>query len=344
MKKLPIIFVALLLATFSLLLTPTVSAETVGLATTQDLYDIEVFAGDSYEGQITVFNQSDNLALPVSVKLNLWNLKEDSDDIEFIQAEEALNAVKWFSFGEGTQFLLTEKDSFDEAKTVPFTINVPQDTPPGSYFVMMRFEAVIPPHYFEETGPRTIPEVGVLFFIRVVDLSLEGAGVDDYSAEIVVLEPKDRDPLPLTASLVPLPKADAGVFEGMIRKITASVRNDGIYHFKTEGFVEVKNMFGTKIAEAELPKKIMMPGRVRSFDVELIGEESFWQRNFRIGPYSATMLLSVPGRDNPVVRTMTFWTFPWKVMSLVVIMLLLITEFRKRIFKAIKVLTSKEIS
>ncbi|MDX1607671.1 MAG: hypothetical protein R3251_00465 [Candidatus Spechtbacterales bacterium] len=336
MKKFLIFFTILLFAS-----TSSVNAEEVGLAATQNLFDIEIFSGNSYEGEITVFNQSDNLALPVGVKLNLWNLSENTDDIEFIQAEEALNATKWFSFEEGTEFLLTEKDTSEEAKTIPFTINVPQDTPPGSYFVMMRFEAIIPPHYFEETGPRTIPEVGVLFFIRVVDLSLEGERIN-YSAQIVALEPKDKDPLPLTASLIPLPRAEAGVFEDMVREITASVQNDGIYHFTTEGFIEVKNMFGTKIATADLPKKIMMPGRVRSFDVEILAEESFWQRNFRLGPYSATMLLTVPEHKQPIVRTMTFWTFPWKALALVVIMLLLITEFRNRIFKAIKVLTSKQ--
>lgn len=340
MKKIIIILsIFFIYIVYSILNIPMVFAEPIGFATTQSLYNLEILPGRSYEGEITVFNQSENLALPIGIELSLWNLREDSDDIEFIIAEEALNATKWFEFEDGTNYLLDVKDTPDEDAQVYFKISPPTDTPPGSYFVIMRFNAIIPPHYFTEEGPRIKPEVGVLFFIKIPNPTLEG-NLISYRAEIVGLEPKNKEESINFLARI-LPRAEAGVFESIVKEMTAKIQNTGIYHFETRGFIEFKNIFGRTMARTELPSRIMMPNRTRSFPVSVIEEEGFWKRNTHIGPYTATMVLNVPDSSEVLVRTITFWAFPWKNLILIIFIFAASFLMRKRIVLFTKVLFGK---
>ncbi|MEX2144838.1 MAG: hypothetical protein WD712_00445 [Candidatus Spechtbacterales bacterium] len=342
-------FAVLLLTTYYLLPTYSASAEAIGIAITQTTYNIEVLPGDSYSGQITVFNQSENLPLPVNLKLNLWNIRENSDlsaeasaqadDIEFVTAEEALNATKWFDVGGVSSYLLGAKDTPEEDRQVNFTINVPAETPPGSYFVIMRFSAVIPPHYYTELGPRANPEIAALFFIRVPNLNLDGA-TNDYNAEISELTPKGQESIDFLARI--FPAAEAGVFEDIVKEMTARVRNTGIYHFAASGTVTIHNMFGVEVARGELPKKIMLPNRTRAFDITVQNEGGFLARNFNLGPYTATMVLEVPDSASPIVETIHFWAFPWKALLASLFAIVVVVIFHRRVWLAARVLISRK--
>ncbi|OGZ61251.1 MAG: hypothetical protein A2919_01410 [Candidatus Spechtbacteria bacterium RIFCSPLOWO2_01_FULL_43_12] len=331
----PSIYVAL----FTLAVSPA-NAETIGIAITQNTYDLEILPGDSYAGQITVFNQSESLPLPVNLKLDLWNLREDSDDIEFVFTEDALNATRWFDLGGPTSYLLGAKDTAEEDRQVNFTISVPSETPPSSYFVIMRFEAVIPPHYYIESGPRANPEISALFFIRVPNLNLDGA-ISDYDAEIAELAPKGVESIDFLARI--FPNAEAGVFEDAVKEMLARVRNTGIYHFTAKGTITIHNMFGAEVARGELPRKIMMPNRIRSMDILAESTGGFLSRHFNLGPYTATMVLEVPGNGEPIVETIHFWAFPWKVLSATTFILLLVIIIRRRIFGAMKALVYRKM-
>jgi len=130
------------------------SAVSAGLGVGSAIKDIEIPAGLTQKDSITLFNNSTSTPLPVHLDLVLWNLKVDADEIEFVRAEEALNATRWFDL-EVTDFILEP----GEAREIKYTISPPLNVSPGSYFVMMRFQPTFPEFYFEEKGPRFIPEV-----------------------------------------------------------------------------------------------------------------------------------------------------------------------------------------
>jgi hypothetical protein len=299
------------------------SAATIGLATTKDTFDLEIPAGDSYKGDLTVFNTSAEVALPVDVQLSLWNLKENSDDIEFITAEPALNATKWFEVNP-TEMILEPDDS----KKINFTIKTPKDVSPGTYLVMMRFQAVLPEHYFEEQGPRFVPELGVLFFIKVPYLALE-EGKPGYGAEIISVDPKDTNHIGWLEKIF-VGQAKAGVFEDAVKTLVAKVRNTGIYHFKSSGYVEIKNLFGKTVAKIDLKERYLLPNKDRNLGIQVLPPppgktDSFasnlwnsivyqFKKNSYLGPYSATLTLAIPDKP-PVVSTINFWVIPWKFWS-----------------------------
>ncbi|MBI2113452.1 MAG: hypothetical protein HYT50_02645, partial [Candidatus Wildermuthbacteria bacterium] len=266
---------------------------------TRNIFDIQLLPGDSFKDDITVFNLSKDIALPLRIELSLWDINEDSDDIEFVYSEPALNASSWFSL-ETRDIVLQP----DESRSVAFDINVPKDVSPGSYLVMMRFQ---PQLALDSGAVSTIPELGVLFFIQISLLGLEQDS-PLYSATIESFDASHAKGVPLIS------RARAGIYEDMAQEFLAKVKNNGIYHFKTSGFIEIKNMFGTTVARAELPEKYLLPNRVRNIEIQVQEDPSFWKRLLQVGPYSAVMVLNVPGQKDPLLATMGFFAFPWKII------------------------------
>lgn len=321
-------------------------AEEIGLAVSKNTFDLEILAGDSYTGDLAVFNTSKKVALPVNIQLSLWDLKEDSDDIEFMESEPALNAAKWFEINP-TKMIL-EPDGFQE---INFTIKAPEDVSPGTYLVMMRFQAVLPEHYFEEEGPRFIPELGVLFFIKISLLNLERVE-NPYQAEIASVEPKDASHIKLLENIIN--PAKANVLENAVKTLTAKIKNTGVYHFKASGFVEIKNLFGQTAARADLENRYLLPDRYRKIDIKVFPPlpektdsyiTNLWnsisyalKENSYLGPYNAILTLNIPN-EPPVVYQTNFWVMPWKIIAAIVFVLALAVFFVKRIKLAAKMLT-----
>ena len=348
---------ALLVTNYYLLpntLIPKVNAISAGLGVSKSVADFEIPAGTTHSDKITVLNNSTSTALPVHIDLLLWNLKEDSDDIEFIRAEEGLNATKWFDI-DTVDFILEP----GATRKINYTIGPPRNVSPGSYFVMMRFQPTFPEFYFEEEGPRFIPEVGSLFFLKVPFLSLDGEA-NAYSAEIVSLEPGGSQKIGLINNF--LPEANAGVFDGAVKVLIAEIANNGIFHFKASGNIKVKNIFGRTVAEAELPGKFLLPNRTRPIETIILPAPTtedlpFLSRTFKsitynlktntyFGPYSAIITLSIPG-NTPVVESVNFWVVPWQFWLIVGVisagLVLIFRRGRGRFTLALKVLIERKI-
>jgi len=338
-KVLRFVFLVILLhSIFQIPNSPSALAAEVGLGVNKNTFDLEILPGQTHKGELVVFNTSPDVSLPVHVQLNLWDLREDTEDIEFITAEPALNATKWFKLNSSD--LIIEPD---KSKELGFNITPPDDASPGTYLVMMRFQAVLPEHYFEEEGPRSIPELGVIFFIRVPLITLEG-NMTKYAAEIVSVEPKDADRFFIS-------RAKANVFEDAVKTLIAKIKNTGIYYFKSSGYVEIKNAFGETVYKKEIGERYLLPNRTRSLEIETLpppptrSENQSWFRNSLnsiyyilysnsyLGPYSATLTLSIPN-EPPVVSTINFWVIPWKfwlpILAVFFLILYILIKFRHR--------------
>lgn len=329
------------------------SAAEIGLASSKTRFDVELLPGQSYEGLVTVMNQSPEVALPVHVIVSPWQLDEDTDDIEFVANEPLLNASSWFDVSR-RDFILEK----EEAQTIPFAIRAPAQASPGSYLVMMRFQPTLPEHYFTEDGPRFIPELGVLFFINIHHLSVDGDQTR-YAVSIESFKVDDQEQSSGALAWLLPQAAEASVFDDAVNTFVAQVRNTGIYHFKASGYVVVKNVFGATVAIVPLPERYLLPGRSRSFDVSVSSVSnteppSFGSRVMHwlhdqsyLGPYRATMVLGVPtegGEVVPVSVSTGFWIVPWKLGILVLALLITILFFvsrRKRLTLAWRALRGR---
>ena len=110
--------------------------------------------------------------------------------------------------------------------------------------------------------------------------------------------------------------------------IQAQIKNLGDLHIKPKGNITVTNLFGGKVAELALDEQNIFPGGIaRDY-------ENSFGKGFLIGPYTAKLVASY-GKDNnlPLMATVTFWIFPWKitlVVILLVIAIILGTKYMKK--------------
>lgn len=99
--------------------------------------------------------------------------------------------------------------------------------------------------------------------------------------------------------------------------IQTQIKNLGDLHIRPKGSITVTNLFGGKVAELALDEQNIFPGGIaRDY-------ENSFGKGFLIGPYTAKFVASY-GKDNnlPLMATVTFWVFPWKI-TLVAILLVI---------------------
>jgi len=296
----------LLLSTFYILHSVSVAyAAEVGLSVTKNLFDISLVPGDTYEGTLIVFNQS-AAKIPVKVQLSLWDI-DSADELLFVDPTGNNDPTRWFDLGTSERFTLEPEGDHD----LPFSINPPAATPAGSYFVIMRIIPDLPESAFEAAGPRFIPELGVLFFIGVAPLNLEGER-STYDGRISSFTPQGEGRLTLLERVTP--GAAAGIYDELVRRFSVALENRGLHHFKAKGEVTLTNMLGFPVARFELPSRYLLPGHVRTFSAAASANDTWWERNGHLGRYTARLTLVVPEQELPQVSDISFWVFPWQLL------------------------------
>lgn len=324
----------------------------LGMAVDNSLFDLAAFPGETINNKLKIINKNPNAPLPVSITLTLWDVKNDTGDIEFVENSPAINPVKWFTFSGGTELLLEA----GEEKTINFTITPPKDAAPGSYFVMSRFNPALPEIYFDQGNARQIPQIGALFFIKVSPLMLDGKEVA-YAASIKTIQIISHANQVKTLEDLVMPKAQAGVLDEAVQKMVISIVNSGIYHFKSAGYVEIKNWYGRTVDKISLPERYLLPGKTRTIKMNTLvlneNIKSFWARLWNliyatfktktyIGPYTALIHLNIP-ETKAVEAHVTFWILPWKFWSPLLLVLgivaIFLWHFRNRVRQALRVLS-----
>jgi len=99
--------------------------------------------------------------------------------------------------------------------------------------------------------------------------------------------------------------------------IKTQIKNKGDLHIRPKGAITVTNLFGGKVAELKLDEQNIFPGGIaRDY-------ENSFGKGFLIGPYTAKFVASYGKNNNlPLMATVTFWVFPWKI-TLVIILLVI---------------------
>lgn len=361
-------------------------AAEVGFQISHSLFDLSLLRGKSHYEYIRLENKSD-VALPARIVITPWNYNEQTDDIEFIAAEPQLNAAKWFDIYKIDQDTLNSlwekftKQTIDierdlkNAKSVtdliinPKTteillikINPPPDAAPGSYQIMVQFQPVIPPSYFTEGATALIPEIGAIFFINIPCFDLDQNDPKClYGAEIKTITPTGVKQMELFKKLFGFvlgTSALAGIFEEKINNVALRVVNTGLFHFRLNGSLEIKNVFGRTIKKIALPARTIPAKRSRTIDIQLNVDETggrgqpihkrfaaWLQNQLYFGPYRATLALNLPtpaiSGVAPITSEARFWIIPWKFWLAFIALLsggaYIFLRGRKRIRIAIKV-------
>jgi hypothetical protein len=100
-------------------------------------------------------------------------------------------------------------------------------------------------------------------------------------------------------------------------KLGANITNNGDTHIRPIGKFTVKNMLGKVIASKDIPEGNIFPGGISRLYEQTVGKK--WM----FGRYTATFMATYGRANNlPLMATVAFWVFPWKIAVLILVLLI----------------------
>lgn len=184
--------------------------------------------------------------------------------------------------------------SIDSRKSVDViaTINVPADAEPGGHYGVIRFSGRAPD--IDGVGVGLSASVGTLLLVRV-------------SGEI-------NESLDVKEFFVSQNEKQSSFFERGPIVITTRFVNTGNVHVKPIGQVVVRDMLGRTVSTVTVnqTKGNVLPDSIRRFDMK-------FDNSLLFGRYTADLSVAYGTKGQAIVRTISFWVVPWKLLLLIII-------------------------
>ena len=210
-----------------------------------------------------------------------------------------------------------------ERKTVPFSIQVPQNADPGGHFAAI-FWGTTPPQA-KEGGQVTVgAKTGILVLLTVSGEIKGGGGLLEFSTEN---KQKIFNFPPIT--------------------FIYRFQNNSADRIKPEGEIEIKNIFSRTLATlpANKTEGNVLPGSIRKFEVSWITQKDVvkgeteipkeaktgffgavkkqW-KDFHFGRYSALLNLKYGTKNEEAKANYGFYIIPWQLLSVIIVILVVI--------------------
>jgi len=268
-------------------------------------FEISGDPGQTLSGEIILFNGQDTTETFYS-SFEKFEARGEGGEPHFIPVTEGL--ATWIK----TDAQVTLKPG--ERKTIPFTIDIPQDAEPGGHFATI-FWGTTPPEITEQGQVVIGAKVGTLILLTVSGEIREGGGILEFGTENKVFTS-----LPIT--------------------FFYRFANDSNDRIKLDGEIEIRNIFGvrTVVLEANPVQGNVLPASIRKFEVEWEAqnnpeekEKGFFAtvghqwRNFAFGMYTAE--LNLFWRDRTASANWRFFIIPWQLLSVIIVILAIIGFF-----------------
>ncbi len=179
-----------------------------------------------------------------------------------------------------------------EGRTIPFTIVVPKDAPPGGHFAVIWWSTTPPGPAGKQVS--IVTRAGILVYLTVSGDIKESGILTNFLA--------DR------------------FFSGPPFNFTVSFLNTGNSYLKPEGRIVIKNLFGKERASAAVNEfgSNILPQSEKSFNVQIQSDSFFF------GLYRAEINLLYGTNQQKITQSFWFWVLPWKALVVFIIILFLI--------------------
>ncbi len=297
----------LLIFVFSLLLGGMPFAKAIGI-TPIKYDDIVVDPGESVTRQMTVYNESKTKKTYYMHTKSFAAEGEDGGQT-FLDSETGL--VQWVSYSQNEMTLDGGEDI-----TIDVNIDVPMDAEPGGHYAVSFVTLDPPSEDGIASGASLGSNVGLLLLVKVNGDINE----DSELLEFGIVEEKTKgNRLPTT--------------------FYTRTKNSGTVHFKPRGTIDIYNMIGRKSESVPanplggnvLPKSVRrlearwLKSEDHNTDGGFFKELSNEWHNFALGRYKAVLNMEWSETQEPLTGTVTFWVFPWRVLlvALIIIVILL---------------------
>jgi hypothetical protein len=263
--------------------------------------NIEVYAdrGTIATKEITVINDT-SADVNIVTRFRNFTAMGEEGQVELTSENSSFSLASWLKISPEKQTLKKE----GKAKFV-LAINVPKDAEPGGHFGSVIFSTV-PKAGLKQTGALVSQEIASLILTRINGQVNEDAKLESFNTSKSFYW--------------------SGPAEFNIR-----VKNNSTVHIKPEGKITIRNILGQSF-EIPVESKNILPNAIRRLTAG-------FNSPLLIGRYTATLSLAYGTQNNPLLAAQTtFYAFPAKTALITLVVLILGYLFRKRLFKALKIL------
>ena len=315
-----------------LIFTGIVFAQEVGQALSISPLTFELTAnpGDILSNKIKVYNPS-NSSIIVKMEAEDFKAVGETGQVIVTPEENITYSLKRWVKIDPVEFTLEPK----EQKFVDFTIEVPGNAEPGGKYgsVLATTGGVMGGGL---TGAGIAQKVGALLLLTVSGEVQEKLQVKEFIAG-EIKDSKTTNPGETKREKVFNPRR---YFEYGPVSFEIKFENVGTVHVRPRGYVTITDWRGKKVKDIEFPQFNVIPGAVRKI-------ETTWDCKWLFGRYTATIVGSYGTTNLPFEpQVITFWAFPWKIISGISLLILAIIVFlfltRRRWKLAMKILLKGE--
>lgn len=284
------------------------------LTVSPPLMEFDARAGDSIVDVVKLYNETSEPVTLISSVQNFQAMGEGGSP-EFLPTEAGGGLASWITLDQKEITL-----SPGERQSVLFTIGVPTDAEPGGHFAGILWSTGAAA-VGEAPGAAVslVAKTGTLVLVRIAGEINEMGRIVEFST-------------------------DKPSYNYLPTNFMVRFENTGNVHLKPVGTIEVKNMWGAKVASLMINEGLtnVLPNSIRRFGATWQNKEtragaSEWQKereNFAWGKYTAIATLNYGVGGQTAVAKTTYWVFPWRVtlfyFVLAVMVLLLLVQGVKK--------------
>jgi len=304
MKKISFIIFILF---FSSLIAETVSATTI----ISPLLEMSVDPGGNQKGILKVYNETDN-QLTLTASIEPFKSADENGQPRYLAPSEKDVFLTWFNIGNEVLILKPK-----EVALVPFFVAPPLNAVPGGYYAVIFWRS----GGVQDASVSVGSKVGTLIFLQINGSLEESGEIADFNLA-----------------------AKSNFIFSLPLNFIVRFYNSGNIHLAPTGTIELRNWFGKEtILNVNQDQKLILPGSIRRFDEvwhNLPASTNIWQSFWQaakaefdeqaFGPYSATLHLTYgAAEDKEIIQRFSFWIFPWHLILICVVLIIILVGFWK---------------
>lgn len=271
---------------------------------------------------------------PASIKtpITIQNLGEETVELKAIfkpfKAKDTENGE--VEYINDSPFIFQRMQLFDDLKvidgltlapsqqkTLDFHIGIPKDEPAQDYYFSILF--VSKDNILSNSNNSSaVGGIGTNVLLSIGPKGKAKGTIEEFSAPFFV----EKGPVPFTVR----------------------VKNSGDFVFAPAGKILIKNLFGQTIGKVDLLPVNILSNSIRSIPdskldakrYTLNATKAFWGESFLLGPYTATLNLSLSDQGPQFTRTAYFFAFPIQGVIGFFLALIIIFFIRARVKKQLE--------
>ena len=295
------------------LLTSKVNAAPLSIGTAPTSEYLELQPGQSYNGEIVVWNLSDTKMNYEILKRGFRQIENQPGTAIILTEEENTKALY-----SASSWIEVEKDSIllepNRNEKLYYTVKVPEDTTKGEYNAIIAFSSENSGSV-QGTGAITTLSSGMPMLIKVGDDFIE-------NAELLTF------------------KTDKNFYEFPNVQFQTRIKNIGDTHISPTGEIVLTNILDQEIARIPMNPNSQSILRENAGNYEVnwdFGRFLTSENKIVLGPITANLIVTYrsfqPGFA-PLTATTSFWIIPWKyilgVLILIIAIVIVIKQIKKK--------------